>query len=515
MSRRRQASTSAAFAAVLICAGCSPYGEPVRWERDEFVPGVPAVVWPVGVPDMSDEWVAALHAADAARQAAVNAHDFSAPGLRDLFDDQQLTRIAINARWWAAQDDNTRIDSGYYYPPGPTPMKPLSVDITGDAATVTMCEVSKWSAKSTTRFAAVTAVPQNVPFDQFHDQQSLANASFMLMSQIPSDTLAFLASSGNFHRTVEYWYGEHPWAGGEIPWTIDGFGGPAALMSAIISDPTLRAHGASDPSWANALRFLSQAVNALGRHSGLDAECVSTSATADLASALVVVIPEITALLDPRNASSQSQPPVHILFGSNMILALGLDVEKGPLNRVLGLSLMNDAARDSFAAAMASYLNDATAQPASRRIDAIVGAGHLYGLASGAIAGEASRIASTASAAAQATRDMYKTILAWIPMPGTGVPVVDYLIQLGGAMATDSITDRIYEIKAPDEIQDASVAEREGARAELGTIALEYFKSNGLDETTAAELVEKLTSAFDIDSNASSNPGGSGEYATN
>jgi len=337
----------------------------------------------------------------------------------------------------------------------------------------------------------------------------------MLMSQIPSDTLDFLMSHSNRDRTIAYWYGKHPWTGGEFPWTVDGFEGPAALLNAIVSDPTLRAHDASDPSWANALRFLSQAVNALGRHSGFDAEHVSTSAAADLASALVVVIPEITALLDPRNASSQSQPPVHILVGSNIILALGLDVEKGPLNRVLGLSLMNDAARDSFAAAMASYLNDATAQPASRRIDAIVGSGHLYGLAYGAIAGETSRIASTASAAAQATRDMYKTILAWIPMPGTGIPVVDYLIQLGGAMATDSITDRIYEIKTPGEIRDASVSEREAAKAELGTIALEYFKSNGLDDTTAAELVEKLTSAFDIDSNASSNPNGSGEYATN
>ncbi|WP_168216887.1 hypothetical protein [Cellulomonas sp. Y8] len=366
-----------------------------------------------------------------------------------------------------------------------------------------------------TRFAAVTAVPQNVPFDQFHDQQSLANASFMLMSQIPSDTLAFLASSGNFNRTLEYWYGEHPWAGGEIPWTIDGFGGPAALMNAIISDPTIRTHDASDLNWATALDFLSRAVNGLGRNPGFEAHNVSAPAALHLASSLAIVIPEIVARLDPRNASSLEQAPADALVGREIITVLGLDITKGALNRVLGVSLLDNDARDTFARAMADYLSDSAAQAASQRTDVITGTGRLYGLAYGALAGETSRIESNASAAAQAARDMFETILSWIPMPGTGGSITGYLVQIGTAVATDSIADQIHGTKTWAEIQDASISQREAAGRDLQRIALVYFEDHGIDESSAAELAAKLAEAFDIDSNASSNPAGSGGYATN
>lgn len=92
-TRTRLPSIAAAVGIALVSAR-SPYDEPARWEPDEIVDGVPAIDWPLGAPNMSDEWVAALYKADAAHIAAQNAHDFSNPALKELFEDDHLMLLA-------------------------------------------------------------------------------------------------------------------------------------------------------------------------------------------------------------------------------------------------------------------------------------------------------------------------------------------------------------------------------------------------------------------------------------
>lgn len=138
-TRTRLPSIAAAVGIALVSA-CSPYDDPARWEPDEIVDGVPAIDWPLGAPNMSDEWVAALYKADAAHVAAQNAHDFSNPALKELVEDDHLMLLARRARSVAYSLGNGRDRSDYRYAPGPNLMKVMSVDSAGDEATVFTCE---------------------------------------------------------------------------------------------------------------------------------------------------------------------------------------------------------------------------------------------------------------------------------------------------------------------------------------------------------------------------------------
>lgn len=138
------------IAAVLaVSSACSPYADPERWEPDTVVVGVPAIDWPLGAPDMSNEWVAAVYHAEAAYQAARNIHDFSSPTLRELFTERQLLLIATDARDFAAWDDvlvgfpqrdSTATVNTYARAAGPSPIKVLRTEIEGDSGTVWACQ---------------------------------------------------------------------------------------------------------------------------------------------------------------------------------------------------------------------------------------------------------------------------------------------------------------------------------------------------------------------------------------
>lgn len=146
--RRPRPATRAGGLVLLVALGallgCGPSTEPVRWPADPER-GIPAVDWPVGAPDLSDEWVAGLVEAQVALAAAANAHDFSSPHLADLVDPEEL---AFYARYAAANADQRPFDewpSIYSYYPGPQPMQIREVEVEGDRATVETCEPSDWA----------------------------------------------------------------------------------------------------------------------------------------------------------------------------------------------------------------------------------------------------------------------------------------------------------------------------------------------------------------------------------
>lgn len=142
MTTARRTWTAIAAVTTVLLSACSPYGPSERWKAEAVAVGVPAIEWPLGAPDLRNEWVAALFQANAAFQAARNAHDFSHPALRGYFTDVYLRLGAQTVRNDAANDDYIGDESGYWYAPGPIPSKVLSIDVEGDSATVWTCEAS-------------------------------------------------------------------------------------------------------------------------------------------------------------------------------------------------------------------------------------------------------------------------------------------------------------------------------------------------------------------------------------
>lgn len=145
-------------AALLLCltvAACTPYGESTRWEEGEVVDTLPAVDWPMGDPDMSNEWVAALYTSVSLLAAAQDAHDFSSPALQEHVETGVLQREVMGLRDWVENGDHAPGDARpYLNVPGPTPVKILEVTQPGefemqlldeDKATIQACRPRGWT----------------------------------------------------------------------------------------------------------------------------------------------------------------------------------------------------------------------------------------------------------------------------------------------------------------------------------------------------------------------------------
>jgi hypothetical protein len=144
MARRHAVHAGALATAVLlgVLAGCGgPPSDPVRWPADPDT-DTPAIDWPNGAPDTSDEWVATLLDYQIAMAVAQNSHDYSRPALAALATQEHIARWARGAEGSANHIENNR--SHYEYQPGPFPMKITDVETEDDDATVTICFPPEW-----------------------------------------------------------------------------------------------------------------------------------------------------------------------------------------------------------------------------------------------------------------------------------------------------------------------------------------------------------------------------------
>jgi hypothetical protein len=146
MTRARATRTAAALGLCLATlTGCGgPPSDPVRWPADP-TSDTPAIDWPNGAPDTSDEWVATLLDYQIAMAVARNTHDYSRPALAALATHEHIASWAGGA-WGQASHRENLHDTGsiYAYRPGPYPMTVRDVDAEGDDATVSVCIPPEW-----------------------------------------------------------------------------------------------------------------------------------------------------------------------------------------------------------------------------------------------------------------------------------------------------------------------------------------------------------------------------------
>lgn len=145
--------TPAGCAALLLAlAGCGPSSEPVTWPADEDL-GLPAVEWPFGAPDVSDEWVAAVYDAEIALAAAQNAHDFSGPAVSRRVEPENAADWARSAGMRATDPVSGAARFAYF--PGPRSRVVTGVEVQGDRAAVTTCAAAEswtgWEGPGATR----------------------------------------------------------------------------------------------------------------------------------------------------------------------------------------------------------------------------------------------------------------------------------------------------------------------------------------------------------------------------
>lgn len=338
---------------------------------------------------------------------------------------------------------------------------------------------------------------------------TLANSVFLLLAQIPADACRYLFSTSHADTTIEYWYGQHPW-------TADGFAGPAALLHAIISDQSLRAHDRTDPGWAQALSFTGRAIDALGANADFTLTAVSAAASLHLAATLERVIPEITGLLANANARGNDGLVTKALIDGAVVEVLGLAAQKGPLAQVLGIALQDPKALDLFGAGLARHLigvrdfavasgdYDSTREP-------VLGLGNVYGFTHGALAAEFERVARAASQEVQRTIDTLDTFISFIPGASTGKAGVDYAIQVGMGGIPDLVSALVNN-PSRDEIEELSRQHRDGGQQTLVSGWDDAMTVSGLDPTLLENLRHLIGEAYHDSSNAASQTNATGSY---
>ena len=130
----------AAVVAVVVLVGCGPSGDPVTWRHDLEL-GLPAVEWPFGPPDVSNEWVAALVDANVALAVAHNSGDYSGAAIAQRVDPEHATMWAIRSADSAVFEPGESFGGGTRLFPGPTPLWVTHVSVDGDTATVFACTI--------------------------------------------------------------------------------------------------------------------------------------------------------------------------------------------------------------------------------------------------------------------------------------------------------------------------------------------------------------------------------------
>jgi hypothetical protein len=197
--RRAQATALAITITVwLLACGCSPYDEPTRWEAGSIIEDVPAIDWPLGAPDMTNEWIATVYKADAAEQAAINAADYSTPALKDLYTPDQLLIQAILTAHDARLDGTPDgWSTEYKHTLGPTPMQPIKVTNDGSKATVYMCVFDYYDSDWKNAGEQIPATVEDVQesdsgypyrYDLERDSEGVirvANKAYLTMNEYP------------------------------------------------------------------------------------------------------------------------------------------------------------------------------------------------------------------------------------------------------------------------------------------------------------------------------------------
>ena len=147
MLGRGLAAVAAVAAVVLV--GCGPSGDPVTWRHDLEL-GLPAVEWPFGPPDVSNEWVAALVDANVALAVAHNSGDYSGAAIAQRVDPEHATMWAIQSADSAVFEPGQSA-SGTRFLPGPEPLWVTHVAVDGDSATVFACTAGRttWERDAT------------------------------------------------------------------------------------------------------------------------------------------------------------------------------------------------------------------------------------------------------------------------------------------------------------------------------------------------------------------------------
>ncbi len=360
------------------------------------------------------------------------------------------------------------------------------------------------------RFARITYSLNLSTRADFEPSSSLCNAIFMLLAKIPSDTRDYLLSSACSQDAIGYWYGEHRWAG-------DGFDGPAALLHAIITDPTLRTHDPTDAAWTGALEFLGRAVTALAINSDLSITAMSPAASLHIAGALAQVMPEIAGLLTGSNRVDDILGPVaDVLVDGSLVQIGALELDPGPLARVLGIALQDTRALELFAGDLERYLKAAHTYVTSALDydDASrvwMSTGVLYGFTHGALGHQFQIAAEAKTDDIESAARALDRFLSLIPVPSTGKVVFDVLIE--GAMGSiPDIMIAASEASSHQEIKQLVIDHRDEGKERLIGSWADVLVDIPVDNVTEENLRNSINHWYDVFGNAAGNTNPSGSF---
>lgn len=150
---------------------------------------------------------------------------------------------------------------------------------------------------------------------------------------------------------IDYWFHERDWS-------LGGFTAPAELLASLITCPALQEGRYSidaDTPWAQVTGFSGRAFEGLGANQFFTVSSVSDAAAGHLVDALTPYIPEIAARAEMGEFKAENQ----LTFsGLGWIATATLDVNRGNLARLLGVTLAQGGALGSFGEAVNGWKAD-------------------------------------------------------------------------------------------------------------------------------------------------------------
>lgn len=338
---------------------------------------------------------------------------------------------------------------------------------------------------------------------------TLENSIFLLLSQIPGAARSAIMSGPDPNGTITYWYGQHSWA-------ADGFEGPAALLHAIVTDPTVRVHSASDPAWAELMWFTSLALVGLAENPRFTIADVSPAANLHLATSLAHLIPEIAGIVTGSNNTIDNLVWTTTFLDGESASIPGLGLDIGQLGLVLGIVLQEPAALNRFAAGLEQHRHATggivtpLTVPATTDL-AAEWVGGLYGITYGALAGQYAVAAQQRRDDLDATVASLNRLISLIPIASTGKASADYAIQVAASEAPDLLST-LSSTPTRNEIERLSVELREQGRELLSSSWDVAAQTDRLHPDTAANLRARVLQHFDTHANAASNAAPIGAY---
>ncbi|NHT17442.1 hypothetical protein [Cellulomonas sp. IC4_254] len=360
------------------------------------------------------------------------------------------------------------------------------------------------------RFARIIQTENPVTVGLSDSSSSLCNTLFLLLAEIPSAARDYLLSSAPAGGAIGYWYGEHPWAG-------DGFAGPAALLHAVVTDPTLRPHDPTHLPWSESLRFLGGAVTALAGHPDLSISAVSHAASLHLAGAFARVAPEIAGLLTEKNELDDDRKLTTTALVDGVLTTItGLHLEKGPLIQVLGIVLQDPSALTLFVEKLQPYSTAAvghatSGQTSEDRYLGAQGSAYLYALTHGALARQFEAAARAQTGDLQSAARALNLFISLIPLGSTGKAALDYTISVAAGSAPDLVV-AVSGAFSLEEIEAISVAHRDSGSAQLTAHWQQALAASSFDTAARQELLSEITDSYDLLANAAANPNPSGSF---